>query len=75
MFCPLSSIRRNICYGLEAEDGVPPDQQPSAEDVEEAAKLANAHEFISMMPDGYDSVHHFSFCCSLPVVNKALLMR
>ncbi|KAK9831825.1 hypothetical protein WJX74_010840 [Apatococcus lobatus] len=49
------SIRRNICYGLEAEDGVPADQQPSAEDVEVAAKLANAHEFISMMPDGYDS--------------------
>ena len=50
------SIRRNICYGLEAEDGVPADQQPSAEDVEQAARLANAHEFISAMPDGYDSV-------------------
>ncbi|KAK9850970.1 hypothetical protein WJX84_004301 [Apatococcus fuscideae] len=49
------SIRRNICYGLEAEDGVPADQQPSAEDVEQAARLANAHEFISAMPDGYDS--------------------
>ena len=35
---------------------MPAEQQPSAEDLEEAARLANAHDFISAMPDGYDSV-------------------
>ena len=50
------SVRRNICYGLEAEDCVPADQVPSAEDVERAARLANAHDFIAAMPQGYDTV-------------------
>ncbi len=41
------TIRDNIRYGrLDASD----------EDIEKAAKLANAHEFIMMMPDGYDTV-------------------
>ncbi len=41
------TIRDNIRYGrLDATD----------EDVEKAAKLANAHEFIMMMKDGYDTV-------------------
>lgn len=40
------SIRENIRYGdLDASD----------EDVEEAAKAANAHDFILNLPDGYDS--------------------
>ncbi|PYZ92321.1 multidrug ABC transporter ATP-binding protein [Salipaludibacillus keqinensis] len=40
------TIRENIRYGrLNATD----------EEVEEAAKLANAHSFISHMADGYDS--------------------
>jgi subfamily B ATP-binding cassette protein MsbA len=40
-------VRENIAYG-----------RPSATDAEivEAAKLANAHEFIARMPDGYDSL-------------------
>ena len=39
------SVRNNIRYGrLEATD----------EEVEAAAKLAHAHEFISTMPNGYD---------------------
>ncbi|PSC71292.1 ATP-binding cassette sub-family B member 9 [Micractinium conductrix] len=49
------SIRRNILYGLQEEDGVPPDQVPTDEDVEQAARLANAHSFITALPDGYDT--------------------
>ena len=41
------TIRDNIRYGrLDATD----------EEVIEAAKLANAHEFISMLPNGYDTM-------------------
>ena len=49
------SIKRNIIYGLEAEDGVPENEQPSQSDIEDAAKLANAHEFIMQLPQGYDT--------------------
>ena len=49
------SIRRNIIYGLEPDDGVPPCEQPTQEDIEDAAKLANAHEFIMSLPQGYDT--------------------
>jgi ATP-binding cassette subfamily B multidrug efflux pump len=41
------SVRENIRYGkLTATD----------EEVEQAAKLANAHGFIKQLPDGYDTV-------------------
>jgi ATP-binding cassette, subfamily B, multidrug efflux pump len=41
------TIRENIRYGrLDASD----------KDVEEAAKLANAHSFIMKLPNGYDTV-------------------
>ncbi len=41
------TVRDNIRYGkLDASD----------EEVIAAAKLANAHDFISMLPDGYDTV-------------------
>lgn len=41
------TVRENIRYGnLTATD----------EQIEEAAKLANAHSFIMLMPDGYDTV-------------------
>ena len=50
------SVRRNILYGLEVEDGVLPEEVPSSEDVEEAARLANAHDFIMAMPPGYGPV-------------------
>ena len=41
------TIRENIRYGmLSATD----------EQVEEAAKLANAHDFITRLPEGYDTV-------------------
>ena len=55
------SVRRNICYGMEEEDGVAPGDVPSAADVERAARLANAHEFISAMPEGYDTVRRRYF--------------
>jgi len=41
------SIYDNIVFGL------PEDCTPSAEEVEQAAKLANAHSFISELPAGY----------------------
>ncbi len=41
------TVKENIRYGrLDASD----------KEVEEAAKLANAHGFISRLPDGYDTV-------------------
>ena len=41
------TVRDNIRYGnLDATD----------EQIESAAKLANAHEFITALPDGYDTV-------------------
>ena len=42
-----SSIKKNIAYGL--------DNHPT-ENIIEAAKAANAHEFIIQTPNGYDTV-------------------
>jgi ATP-binding cassette, subfamily B, bacterial len=42
-----ASVRENIAYGN-------PEAPP--EEVEKAALLANAHDFIQAMPDGYDTV-------------------
>ncbi|KAM3187686.1 hypothetical protein ACTXT7_001799 [Hymenolepis weldensis] len=41
------SIKENIAYGCKDE--------PSMEEIIEAAKQANIHEFISTLPDGYDT--------------------
>ncbi|VDM52824.1 unnamed protein product [Angiostrongylus costaricensis] len=41
------SIRENIAYGME---------NATASEIEEAAKLANAHDFIAKLPKGYDTV-------------------
>jgi ATP-binding cassette, subfamily B, bacterial MsbA len=41
------TVRNNIAYGLT---GISP------EDVERAARAANAHEFIERLPDGYETV-------------------
>ena len=43
----VGTIRENIAYGRT--DATP-------EEIIEAAKMANAHEFISQMPHGYDSM-------------------
>lgn len=42
-----ASVRDNIGYGAP---------EASPEEVEAAARLANAHEFIEALPDGYDTV-------------------
>jgi len=42
-----ASIRENIAYGRPGA---------TAEDVESAARAANAHEFIAALPEGYDAV-------------------
>eukprot|EP00301_Raphidiophrys_heterophryoidea_P024669 c8085_g1_i1.p1 GENE.c8085_g1_i1~~c8085_g1_i1.p1 ORF type:complete len:540 (+),score=138.25 c8085_g1_i1:134-1621(+) len=44
------SILRNIIYGMEGKP-----TEPSRDDIETAAKLANAHDFISALPNGYDT--------------------
>ena len=59
------SIRRNICYGLEADDGVSEADQPTTAQIEEAAHSANAHEFISALPEGYDTVRLIVLCFRL----------
>eukprot|EP00529_Nitzschia_sp_RCC80_P007064 CAMPEP_0113481608 /NCGR_PEP_ID=MMETSP0014_2-20120614/22496_1 /TAXON_ID=2857 /ORGANISM="Nitzschia sp." /LENGTH=1474 /DNA_ID=CAMNT_0000375109 /DNA_START=515 /DNA_END=4939 /DNA_ORIENTATION=- /assembly_acc=CAM_ASM_000159 len=41
-----TTIARNIQYG---------NPEATMEDIEQAAKLANAHDFISSLPDGYDT--------------------
>ncbi|KAG2441527.1 hypothetical protein HXX76_003149 [Chlamydomonas incerta] len=42
------SIAANIAYGMEHAP-------PSAADIEEAARAANAHDFIMSLPQGYDT--------------------
>ncbi|KAF9409412.1 Multidrug resistance protein 1 [Podila epigama] len=42
------SIKDNILYGL-------PDGEGTIEQVVEAAKLANIHNFVTSLPDGYDT--------------------
>ena len=46
------SIAENIAYG---RSHVPPETVPM-EDIIEAAKAANAHEFIMALPDGYQTI-------------------
>ncbi|GMF41767.1 unnamed protein product [Phytophthora lilii] len=43
----IGTIAENIAYGLA--------EQPSQQEIEEAAKMANAHDFITQFPDGYDT--------------------
>ncbi|MFC0298569.1 ABC transporter ATP-binding protein [Geobacillus jurassicus] len=41
------TIQENICYGLE--------KVPRHEEIEQASRLANAHEFIQQLPNGYET--------------------
>lgn len=41
------SVRDNIAFGADGASG---------DDVQRAARLANAHDFISALPDGYDTI-------------------
>jgi ATP-binding cassette subfamily B protein len=42
-----TSVRENIAFGAA---------EPTLERIENAARLANAHEFISVLPHGYDTL-------------------
>jgi ABC-type multidrug transport system fused ATPase/permease subunit len=41
----IGTIAENIAYGLT--------EKPSQQEIEEAAKMANVHDFITQFPDGY----------------------
>ncbi|TMW55295.1 hypothetical protein Poli38472_013186 [Pythium oligandrum] len=43
----VGTVAENIAYGLET--------QPSQQEVEAAAKMANAHDFIANFPEGYET--------------------
>ncbi|KAJ0391962.1 hypothetical protein P43SY_002480 [Pythium insidiosum] len=43
------SIADNIAYGRSTASGTPPTQ----EEIEAAARMANAHDYITQFPDGY----------------------
>jgi len=45
------TIRDNIAYGFSSSSS----SDVRMEDITNAAKLANAHDFISLFPDGYDT--------------------
>jgi ATP-binding cassette, subfamily B (MDR/TAP), member 9 len=63
------SIGKNIMYGLEGTT-----MEPSQEEIEEAARLANADAFIQKMPQKYVSTEmsrlrdNYSDCCMLSFV-------
>lgn len=44
------SVARNIIFGLEGGNN-----EPSFQEIVDAAKLANAHNFIESLPEGYDT--------------------
>ena len=43
------TVRENIAYGI------PDGQVVTDSQLEEAARLANAHDFIAALPEGYDT--------------------
>ena len=44
------SVARNIMFGLEGEEN-----EPNLAEIKRAASLANAHDFIENLPEGYDT--------------------
>lgn len=50
------SIRDNIAHGVSSSSSSEgSSSKPTQEQIEEAAKMANAHDFIMSFPDGYDT--------------------
>eukprot|EP00462_Mataza_sp_D1_P008354 CAMPEP_0175168416 /NCGR_PEP_ID=MMETSP0087-20121206/28940_1 /TAXON_ID=136419 /ORGANISM="Unknown Unknown, Strain D1" /LENGTH=564 /DNA_ID=CAMNT_0016458523 /DNA_START=72 /DNA_END=1763 /DNA_ORIENTATION=+ len=43
------SVRDNVCYGIH-------DREVTDEEVEEACKQANAHDFVTKFPEGYSTL-------------------
>ncbi|MBG83168.1 MAG: ABC transporter [Phycisphaerae bacterium] len=51
------TVRENIAYGWQGLDSDPAHwSEPDYEQVVEAARRAEAHDFISMLPDGYETI-------------------
>lgn len=51
------TIRENLAYGWPAPDDDPSRWEPPPDErLYEAARLAEAHEFICSLPDGYDTI-------------------
>lgn len=46
-----ASIKQNIIYGIRKDQAVPTDQE-----IEDACRLSNAHDFITKLPDKYDTM-------------------
>jgi len=49
------SVSENIGYGASVSEDISI-QEPTQEEIESAARLANAHEFIKLLPEGYDTI-------------------
>jgi ATP-binding cassette subfamily B protein len=49
------SVSENIGYGANVSEDISI-QEPTLEEIEHAARLANAHEFIKLLPEGYDTI-------------------
>jgi ATP-binding cassette subfamily B protein len=49
------SVSENIGYGANVSEDLSI-QEATHQEIESAAKLANAHEFIKFLPEGYDTV-------------------
>ncbi|GJJ74770.1 ATP-binding cassette, subfamily B (MDR/TAP), member 1 [Entomortierella parvispora] len=46
-----ASIKQNIIYGIRRGQSIPTDQE-----IEDACRMSNAHDFISKLPDKYDTM-------------------
>ena len=53
------TIRENIAYGVvdvEGGDKEAKEKEVSFDDIRDAAKTANIHDFVEGLPDGYDTI-------------------